>query len=372
MKNYKKIMLPAFVLALTLASCEKSEEEPWNPDAPTISNGAYILNQGNSYNHIDGSLNLIDYTASASSLSVFKGANGRTLGDCPQCGVAYGSKLYIGMSESRTIEIVDRSTYKSLKQIRLDDVKFNGKTPRSMVAHDGAIYISMYEGYVAKLDTLSAAVSAEVKVGPNPEIMCLHKGKLYVPNSDGNNYQVSYGKTASVVDINSFTVTDTFDTGLNPYEFFSDGNHLYLHCRGDYFTVPGMVYEIGSDLKGKEIAEATLVGFGAGKLYLVNQPYPKTTEEADYKVYDIASGKISDWNIERPDYASAIAVDELSGKLLIASYILQTYTNPDGSTSTGADYNAPGYVNLYNSTSYDFEKKFGIGSGPAYIFFNTK
>ena len=228
MKNYKKIILPAFLMVLTLASCEKSEEEPWNPDAPTISNGAYILNQGNAYNHIEGSLNLIDYTASKSSQSVFKGANGRTLGDSPQCGVAYGSKLYIGMSESRTIEIVDRSTYKSLKQIRLDDVKFNGKSPRSMVANDGEVYISMYEGYVAKLDTLSAAISAEVKVGPNPEIMCLHKGKLYVPNSDGNNYMVSYGKTASVIDIDTFTVTDTFETGLNPYEFFSDGNNLFL------------------------------------------------------------------------------------------------------------------------------------------------
>lgn len=45
MKNYKKIMLPAFIMALALASCEKSDKEPWNPDAPTISNGAYVLNQ---------------------------------------------------------------------------------------------------------------------------------------------------------------------------------------------------------------------------------------------------------------------------------------------------------------------------------------
>ncbi len=84
-------MLPAFIMALALASCEKSDKEPWNPDAPTISNGAYVLNQGNSYNHIEGSLNVIDYTNFTSSLSVFKGANGRTLGDTPavRCGLRY-------------------------------------------------------------------------------------------------------------------------------------------------------------------------------------------------------------------------------------------------------------------------------------------
>lgn len=372
MKNYKKIMLPAFIMALALASCEKSDKEPWNPDAPTISNGAYVLNQGNSYNHIEGSLNVIDYTNFTSSLYVFKGANGRTLGDTPQCGVAYGTKLYIGMNDSHTIEIVDRSSYRSLKQIRLDDVEFKGKSPRSMVANDGFVYISMFEGYVAKLDTLSAAITAEVKVGPNPEVICLHKGNLYVPNSDGNNYMVGYGKTASVINVDSFTVTNTFETGLNPYQFFSDGNKLFLLCRGDYGATPGMLYAIDSDLKGKEIAKATLAGYGAGKLYFVDQPYPVTTENADYKIYDTASGKITDWKIERPDYASAIAVDELSGKLLISSYKLKTYVNPDGSSSTGADYDAPGYVNVYNSSSYSFESKYGVGSGPACIFFNSK
>lgn len=59
-------------------------------------------------------------------------------------------------------------------------------------------------------------------------------------------------------------------------------------------------------------------------------------------------------------------------KLLISSYKLKTYVNPDGSSSTGADYDAPGYVNVYNSSSYSFENKYGVGSGPACIFFNSK
>ena len=130
------------------------------------------------------------------------------------------------MNDSHTIEIVDRSSYRSLKQIRLDDVEFKGKSPRSMVANDGFVYISMFEGYVAKLDTLSAAITAEVKVGPNPEVICLHKGNLYVPNSDGNNYMVGYGKTASVINVDSFFC---FLKGLSPG---SGGSRLLIPALG--------------------------------------------------------------------------------------------------------------------------------------------
>ena len=132
----------------------------------------------------------------------------------------------------RSVEIINRSDYKSLKQIQLgaDKTGFAGTQPRSMAAIDGKVYISMYDGYVCKLDTLTMKIEASVKVGPNPEQICIYRNRLYVPNSDGMDYP-NYGKTATEIDLNNFTVSRTFEVGLNPNKFMNNAiTHQIINC----------------------------------------------------------------------------------------------------------------------------------------------
>lgn len=362
MKNRNYYLWAAAAMAFAFTSCSDDDGPGMpDPDYPTVSEGIYVLNQGQYYSGIEGSLNVLGYSAQQSLQDVFKTANGRSLGDTPQTGVAYGSKIYIGVCESNTVEIIRRSDYKTIKQIKLDGSNgIAGKQPRSMVSHNGKVYISMYDGYVARLDTLTLEIDKSVQVGPNPEIMALHNNKLYVPNSDGMNYAVSYGKTASEVDLATFTVTKTFEVPLNPYQFYSIDGRLFLLSKGDYASVMGALYEINGDYTNTKLCEATLAGAGRDCIYMVNDPF-YGAGVAEYKQFNLADNQVTDWEITRPDYPNCIYYDNLSGNLMIASYI---YDGPYPS------FTLPGYVNVY--TPDGSVKKYNVGVGPAWIFTNSK
>lgn len=373
MKKRNSIYLLAF-MAVGLVSCEGINEEPDPVPGPTTSSGAYILNQGNSYNQIDGSLSVIEYDGNKSYQNVFLKANGRVLGDTPQCGVVYGSKLYIGMSQSSTIEVVNRSDYKSVAQIRLDGTVVPGTQPRSMVAYDGKVFISLYDGYVARLDTTNLTLTGSVKVGPNPEIMALHNGKLYVPNSDGMNYDwnspensFSNGKSYTVINPDSFEVEATKPCPLNPAEFISTANTLFLLAKGNYaynkpdLYVPSKVYIISEDGEAKPLCDATIIGKNRCGLYIVNQPFGDSVGAPEFKRYRAETNELTEWKFDAPEYVNAVAADPVSGNVLVASYVMN---------GLYPSYDAPGYVNRYTREG-EFIAKYNVGAGPSFILFNA-
>lgn len=356
----KSFLLTGCLLAavtLGFSSCSSDDPDDVTANEYLIKNGAYLLNQGNYSNKIEGALNVLDLDNSTMAQGVFKAANKRSLGSTPQCGVVYGGHIYIGVYESNTIEIIDRNTYKSVKQISLDG-SAQGQMPRSMAAHGGKVYISMFDGYLARLDTASKTIDASVKVGPNPEIIAVHGNHIYVPNSDGMNWAVGYGTTASIVSIAPFRVVSTIDVPLNPYKFVSLGSSLYLLSRGDYGAVAAAVYKIGNNNTATLVAPATMVAGSSStnSLYLVNAPWGGIIS---YSHYDCASGKISALDIKNVDYPSGIGVDPESGTVLISSYPLE-----NGSAS----YSLPGYVCRFNSSG-SFIDRFNIGVGEPNMFF---
>ncbi len=362
MKKERLNLYGMLILASSLAFCSCEKNEPTNdPDNPTESTGAYVVCQGNVYNKIPGMLATLDYKNGTSTLNAFSKANGRTLGDTPQCIVSYGSKLYIGTYMSNTIEIVDRATLKSEKQIRLGETGIEGTQPRSMVAHGGKVYIAMYDGYVASLDTVSGNITQSVKVGPNPEKIALHNGKLYVPNSDGMSYPV-LGKTYSVIDLNSFKVTGTYECPENPDSFYSVSNRLFLLCRGNYSDVSSAMYEITEGGEAKKISDATIAAASSETIYMVNDPF-YGSGIAVYLKYEVKSGEVTEWKIEQPEYAQSLDVDPVTGDILISSLVR------DGEYPS---FDAPGYVVRYDGKTYRRMQRFDVGSGPTAIAFNTK
>lgn len=343
--------------AVTLSSCS-SEDEPGRPDAdhPTSSRGAYLLYQGQYYNNIEGSLDQISYGDNKINENLFVRANGRSLGDTPQCGLVYGSKMYIGVCFSSTVEVLDKSDYTSLKQFRLDES--TGTQPRAMVAHKGKVYISMWDGYVARLDTTTLTIDAKVKVGPNPETMALHNGKLYVPNSDGLN--TVPGTTASVIDIESFQVTETLTVPLNPTQFESVAGHLYLLSMGNYYDIPGKVYEYtpGSQDQWTEVAPATMLGASSKELFIVNAPFSSLSFTVN--LLNPSTQQMRSWNPAEVVYPNSIGVDPVSGNIIMTSYLM------DGQWP---GYSIPGIAMLYSPDGI-LIKKFAGGVGPAAIFFD--
>ena len=362
-KNFISGMLLGAVGVFSLASCDKSDGEPIPPggEIPTVSHGVYVLNQGNLEAGVEGSFNIINYDSDETLLNVFSEVNRRSIGDTPQCGIAYGSKIYIGVFESKTIEIIDRKDYKSIKQLALSEATSTGTQPRSMLAKGGKIYISMFDGYVARLDTTTLTIDASVKTGPNPETMALYRGKIYVPNSDGMNWP-TYGQSASVIDPESFTVTKTFEVPENPSHFYANENGLFLLCMGNYNDVQAKIYKLNDNLECTAIDNATVAELCEDFIYYVNDPF-YGTGYADYKKFNIKTGEISDWEIEKPEYAENIYYDSVAKKILISS--LRYYGG------IWPSYQLPGYVAVYDKEGNHL-RNYQTGVGPAAIFKNAE
>ncbi len=360
----KKILFGVAITAVSMTaitSCsDDTETKKLNPDLPSVSAGAFILNQGQYYNGIEGSLNAIDYKTETCSKDLFQTVNNRSLGDTPQCGVAYGSKIYLGICFSNTIEIIEKSNYKSIKQIKLGELDF-GNEPRSVVATKGCVYFAMNDGKVARLDTLTLNFDGVVEVGPNPEVMALHNNKLYVPNSDGNNYP-NYGTTATEVSLDAFGQTKTFTVPLNPYKFLSAAGKLFMIAKGDYTAAnPGALYEISDSFGATKIADATMGCTYGNYVYFINAPYGGDISRYQYSKYDAVTGKTTGWGVDPVEYPLEINIDPVSGHRIISSAYL------DGAYPS---YSLPGYAYEYDANDR-LVKKYNVGVGPAWIFFNV-
>ncbi|MDE5712401.1 MAG: hypothetical protein K2I16_02070 [Muribaculaceae bacterium] len=356
-KSFIYLSVAAFAMLCFTACSDDDEPDKKDPDPVVpVSTGAYILTQGNYWDKIEGSLDVIDYSKSTISQNVFVKANGRSMGATPQCGIAYGSKIYLGMYQSKTIEIIDANTYKSIKQINLPESGFDGTEPRWMVAHNGKIYVSMYDGYVSRLDTLSMAIDASVKVGPNPEMIEIHGNNLYVPNSDGMNHP-NYGTTASIVSLDSFKEISTFTVPMNPKQFISVGGNLYLISMGNYNDVAAALYKIESDNTYTEITKATIAASKDNVLYLINFPYGGTPS---YAKYDVSSNSLTSLSFDEVPAPTGLGVDPVTGSLIISSYLDNNYES----------YNLPGNVYQYDNNG-KFVKKYDCGIGAPCIFFNS-
>lgn len=353
----KKTIFYAAMAALAtvaLASCEDDPKGPDNDHDEPVEGNCYVLSQGSQGVNIDGSLTVIDAETHASTNYAFKDANGRSLGNTPQCAVRYGSRIYIGVYESNVIEVVDPATLKSVKQISLQ--KEEGQGPRSMVAEDGKVYVSMYNGYVSRLDTASLAIDACVKVGPNPENIAVRGDFLYVPNSDGMNWQVAYGNTASKIDLKKFEVVKTFEVGLNPVQFLAEDDALYLVCRGNYADVASKLYKVEANDELKEVTECTYAAIDDDeKVYIINAPFGA---DPTYSIYDghALSRMPASVKVDSP---TAIAIDPYNGNIAIGS------NNLSGGS---ASYTIPGYCKLFTAGGVEIGK-YATGVCPNFIFY---
>lgn len=364
-----KFLLSALagVAAIAFVSCGDNDgpnnDKPNNEtEFPVITKGhkeAYVLTQGAFYSKLEGSFNVIDLEDGEIMEDVFTTVNKRSLGATPQCGVAYGGKIYLGMYESNTIEIVDRYTFESVKQISLSGSKM-GQQPRSMVAEGGKVYISMYDGYVTRLDTTYRNLDAAVKVGPNPEKICLHDGKIYVPNSDGMNWQNGYadGTTVSVVSLSPFVEEKKITVPLNPGNCVSAGGNVFVLCKGDYDQIPSRVYRLENDGTTTDIAAGNMITASGDKVYIIEAHYDKSGNI--YSVYDAVNKQLTPLAINGIDYPNGIAVDSNEGRMLISS-------NVWGEKSP--EYELPGYVVEFKLDG-TFVKKYPSGVGEAAMFFS--
>ncbi len=236
MKNFWKslsCLLPFCVLTACEPQRTREEGSGQEGDVHSVTTRMYVLCEG-LYGMNNSSLYCRDMRTGETCQDIFRQQNGRGLGDTGNDMGIYGSKLYIVMNGSNTVEVLDARTAVSLKQIGMRDGNGIGRQPRSICFEAGKAYVCSFDNTVCRIDTASLEVEAVVEVGRDPDGICVSNGKLYVSNSGGLDYPL-YDSTVSVVDLASFQEIKKIKVGGNPYTVAADSlGHVYVCTRGNY------------------------------------------------------------------------------------------------------------------------------------------
>lgn len=289
MKLFKHL-LPLALVGLAFTACNDEEDhiEPLQPG--TGINGVYVLNQGNQ-GKIEGILSYFDFKDYKPLHGIFKSANGQSLGDSPQDGVIYGSKLYIAVYGSDLVWAIDANTRKILAQIPTTD-------PEGITAAGGNIYVSNNDGYVTKIDTTALKVVSKIEVGPNPVDLEARGNFLYVAVSDGYNWSKNYvnGFRVAKIDLRTFTNTkQDVKVGMNPGKLTQDANgNIFVVCNGNYGSIPGTIWRIDAADRAVEYCKGTMAAAHGNSLYVVNYvvdytDYKNPKANTTYAVWDTRS-----------------------------------------------------------------------------------
>jgi YVTN family beta-propeller protein len=309
----------------------------------------YVLNCGKDGSN-NASLTLYDVEARKVTQRFFETQNGRRLGDTGQDLIVYGNKLFIAMFGESTIEVTDLEA-KSIKQIKTE-----GK-PRSLYAYGGKVYVTYFNGFVARIDTASLEVEAKTAVGRNPEQLAVANGKIFVANSGGLDFntETGYDRTVSVVDIATFKEERKIEVVINPSELVADHNgNIYVVSFGNYMDVPNTLQKIHANTGVVSVLpdfNGTYLTATGNTLYTIYSLYDENwNQTVVYYAYDMTGNKVlsnrftGDTRIDNPFQISS---DAVTGDVYI----------------TASDYLNDGDVYIFDS-SHRFAGKFEAGLNP--------
>lgn len=376
----KKYLLGLAVLLMgtaVMTSCDPSEDYP-ETYLQEYSTGAYVVNSGNMYSNIESSLTAIDYASSTATQNVFKTANGRSLGNTANDGIVYGNKIYLAVDQSNTIEVIDKKTKQSIKQIKTTDLLGNaeGAEPRHISADGGKVYFTTYGGYVAAVDTTSFALQKKWKVGSYPEGLVIAHGNIYVANS---NYGKGGGNISCINLSNDKVETKNIEGVNNPTSIYYASNVLYV-LDNQYYDASYNAYGENAlravsfaEGKSQKVADgnyAACVTPGATTrtdvekvrpyFFVLNAPYGGTPS-----VSVLAAGSTQAQTMtlsEMPVSPCGIFVDPLNGHIFVLSYRLGDKGYPD--------YSGNGYVVEYDRAGQK-QHEYETGVGSCAMFFDS-
>ena len=378
----KKYLLGLAVLLMgtaVMTSCDPAEDYP-ETYLQEYSTGAYVVNAGNMYSNIESSLTAIDYASSTATQGVFRAANGRSLGNTANDGIVYGDKIYLAVDKENTIEVIDKKTKQSIKQIETTELLGNaeGAEPRHIIADGGKVYFTTYGGYVAAVDTTDFALQKKWQVGSYPEGLVIGKGNLYVANS---NYGAGGGNISCINLSNDNVETKNIEGVNNPTSIYYASNVLYV-LDNQYYDASYNAYgenalrtvefTQGTSQKVADGNYAACVTTGAATtvrtsvevvrpyFFVLNAPYGGTPSVS---VFVAGSTQPQALTLsEMPVSPCGIFVDPLNGHIFVLSYRL--------GDSGYADYNGNGYVVEYDSTGQKLHE-YETGVGSCAMFFDS-
>lgn len=342
-----------FVLLLMLFACDKDDNQ--STVTETLDNGMLVLCEG-LFQQNNSSLSWIDLSNETVNTDFFSNQNGRLLGDTGNDMKQYGSKIYIIVNNSNTVEVINKKDGKSVKQISMTNGS-SGKQPRSIAFYNGKAFVTCYDGFVDVIDTTSLTVSQRIQVGSNPEGVAVSNGKLFVSNSGGLNYP-AVDSTVSIIDLSNYEELDRIVVGKNPgaIQVDSEGD-VYVIARGNYGSIPSRMVRINAQTN---IVEQTY-SFDASGMALMNDYflisfYNYSTQTSEIRLFNTLNETIENNNF-------------ISTSGLTTLYGIQYNPVSDKIYCLDAmNYTNSGYVRQYSGAGV-YEKSYHVGLNPSKLIF---
>ena len=336
-----------FAIALLLfTSCKKDKTEPTHEGE--FKNGILILNEG-LFNLNNTTLSWLDLSTDEVKNDLFLSVNNRPLGDTGNDMILYGNKVYIAVTGSSTVEVLDRNSLQSIKQISFN---YNNQSqePRSLVAHNGKVFVSSFDGYVSAIDSSSLNIIKRIKVGRNPEGVCVSNNSLFVANSGGLDV-TNKDSTVFEIDLITLMVVDTFVVGENPGAIIADDyNNIYVVKRGDYGSNPSELVRINTT--NKSVVNlgylATTLAKRGDHLYISH--YDFNASASTVSIFDCSSQTLIN--------SSFISNQDITTLYGIAPYKTDQLICIDAMNFTNS-----GYLRFFNSSG-QLTKSFNVGLNP--------
>lgn len=317
MKKIKlQLILSPLLLLAVMSSCLKKDDPTPEEKPEAERKGLYVLSEGN-FNANNASLTYYDFESKEAIADRFTAQNNRGLGSVANDIAVYGSKMYIVVNVSSTVEVVNAGTAKLIKQVEVKD-KGVGRQPRNIVFHKNKAYISSFDGTVAVLDTGSLLIEKYITVGKNPEQLAVSNGKLYVANSGGLDFP-NYDSTVSVVSLETLAEITKVKVGVNPSKVSVDKyGDVYVLAAGNYGDAPATLTIIND----KTNLVKSQIPFSGGSFVISGDRAYVTTFDGKIKVFNVNTETlekenfISDGTVITAPYG--ISIDEISGEVFVA------------------------------------------------------
>ena len=289
---FKHLKLAALTLLFSMgfAACSDDDNDYYYNDRPDnkpsySNNEAYVLNQGNFYGGIGGSIDLLQFNEDGSKSAVvsnyFTTVNKQELGDGPQEGLRYGTRIYITVQGSNVLWVLDAKTFEIQHQIKMNQ-------PTALCATEGYVFATNYDGNVTRIDTLHLSDPVKtLAVGPNPDGIAAYNEKVYVTISDGMNFENSYANGKKIVELNAenFSKTKEYETGLNPGQIVTNSvGEAFVVCRGNYADIAPMVQKLTKYGEVIDYEQGSLIAVDQNMLYIVDSQVDWTSKDPKAKV----------------------------------------------------------------------------------------
>ena len=286
----KRIYFSLLILVVALSAC-KVEDIKKDDDLPSETVKILVLSEG-SFTNNNSTLAYYDLKNKTKDANYFLTQNKRGLGETANDILLYGSKAYIVVNGSSRIEVIEIHTGKSVKQIPM----FEGdkaKLPRQIISYKGKVYVSSFDDTVTRIDTVSLNIDGSLKVGFDPEGMCVVNEKLYVANSGGLEWANGYDKTISIVDLNSFKELQKIEVNVNPVHLHADTQgDIYVVSNGNYDDKPAKFQRINTKTNTVTDINMGVTNFTIFENKAYTYSYDYYTKEMSVQVYDCLTEKV--------------------------------------------------------------------------------